>query len=307
MFSFSSDTKKIRIMNLVKKCAVIMVCFFTAFVGVSFSAEAQSDLYNRLQRAERDIQTLSKAVYKGESLPEGMVSGIDDGEKHRAQVDVRLNDLETQIRTLRGQVEQYQYALDTLTSKVQMLETRASAPATPVISQAPVSPAISQNNAVTTLDAPVLTQVQTPVSEQAVVQPNNVNNLAASHDPTGDYERAFSLLKSGDNSGAQKAFSTFIERYPEDNLAGNARYWLGEAYYVQNFYDKAARTFADAYQKSPQGSKAPDNLLKLGLSLAGLGRKEDACVSLSQLDKEFGSTGSAIVRRGEQEATSLGC
>ena len=76
---------------------------------------------------------------------------------------------------------------------------------------------------------------------------------------------------------------------------------------MQNDFGQAARTFAEAYQKAPQGVKAADNLLKLGLSLAGLGRVDDACVSFEQLNKEFGGTSSAIIRRGEQESQKLGC
>ena len=69
---------------------------------------------------------------------------------------------------------------------------------------------------------------------------------------------------------------------PQDYLAGNAQYWMGETYYVRGRYQDAAVTFAEGYQKYPTNSKAPDNLLKLGMSLGQLGKKADACVAFAQ-------------------------
>ena len=70
---------------------------------------------------------------------------------------------------------------------------------------------------------------------------------------------------------------SFIQRYPNDSLAGNAQYWLGETYYVRKDYNNAAAVFAEGYQKYPKGGKAADNLLKLGMALGQLGQKTDAC------------------------------
>lgn len=294
--------------NLIKKQAVSIACFML-FVFVSFDAVAQNDLYNRLSRAERDIETLSRSVYKGEKLPDSMVGGIEDDQKYRAQMDVRMNDLETQIRELRGQVEQFQFSIDNLTSRMQMLETQSlQSPQQGVQQQA--QPTIQYQDPQPTISQPAASEAGGQPSSQSSFDGDvsqSSQNLSAPSQPTEAYEAAFSLLKSGDNAGAEVAFEKFIADHPNDDLANNARYWLGETYYVQNQYDKAARVFAEAYQKAPKGAKAPDNLLKLGLSLSGLGRTDDACVSFGQLDKEFGATSSAIVRRGEQERSKLGC
>src|SRR3546814_16167351 len=77
---------------------------------------------------------------------------------------------------------------------------------------------------------------------------------------------------------AESAFRQFIERHPDGQLTDNARYWLAETYYVRRQYPEAATAFLEGYQKAPAGSKAPDNLLKLGLSLSALQKKQEACV-----------------------------
>lgn len=121
------------------------------------------------------------------------------------------------------------------------------------------------------------------------------------------YERAFSLLKASDFDAAEVEFSRFINDYPDHVLMPNAKYWYGETFYVRGNYEKSARLFAEGYRLYPKGAKAPDNLLKLGMSLAGLGKKDDACVALAQLEKEYAGSAGPVLRRADQEMTKLGC
>jgi tol-pal system protein YbgF len=130
--------------------------------------------------------------------------------------------------------------------------------------------------------------------------------------PTADsaaalYDNAYALLKNKNYDRAQEEFDKFMAEYPTHGLAGNAKYWLGETYYVRGKYDVAARLFAEGYQQYPDGSKTADNLLKLGMALGALGKKEDACIALAQLDKETGANLASVQRRAEQEKTRLGC
>ena len=80
-----------------------------------------------------------------------------------------------------------------------------------------------------------------------------------------------------------------------------------ESFYVRRQYERAARIFAEGYQSYPKSSKAPDNLLKLGLSLGGMGNTHDACVALAQLKKEYASERTPVMRRADQEFSRLGC
>lgn len=291
--------------TIYKKQAVFMACF-TLIMVVASQAFAQSDLYNRLTRAERDIETLSRAVYKGEELPASMTQGVSEEKKFRADTQVRMSDIENEVRSLRGQLEEYQNSVDILTRKVEALEARGVTST----SQSTTPAALEDNNSMTYEQNVVQSSEDTSSQDQAMQDQGQATASLTNqgNDSALDvYQNAFSLLKDGDNPAAEQAFSSFIQNYPNSDLVDNARYWLGEAYYVQNDFGQAARTFAEAYQKAPQGVKAADNLLKLGLSLAGLGRVDDACVSFEQLNKEFGGTSSAIIRRGEQESQKLGC
>ena len=133
------------------------------------------------------------------------------------------------------------------------------------------------------------------------------NLNAASNSAAAVYENAFSMLKSGNHAQAETAFNAFLKAHPNHELVPNAQYWLGETYYVRGAFERAARQFAEGYQKYPKGPKAPDNLLKLGMSLAGMGNKADACVALSQLEGDNFRAAANVQRRARQEMASLGC
>lgn len=125
--------------------------------------------------------------------------------------------------------------------------------------------------------------------------------------PAEDYQAAYRLLQQGDYAAAETALQQFLASHGEHPLASNAQYWLGETYYVRGRYDDAASAFARGYQRFPDGAKAVDNLLKLGMSLARLDRRDDACVALTRIATEFPDGPIAVQRRAESEAERLGC
>ena len=121
------------------------------------------------------------------------------------------------------------------------------------------------------------------------------------------YQYAFGLLQQANYDEAEKALRAFVAQHPTDFLAGNAQYWLGETYYVRGRYDDAALTFAEGYQKYPDNSKAPDDLLKLGMSLGQTGKKSEACVAFAELGKKFPGAPDNVLARVKDEKHRYGC
>ncbi|MBV8493413.1 MAG: tol-pal system protein YbgF [Alphaproteobacteria bacterium] len=121
------------------------------------------------------------------------------------------------------------------------------------------------------------------------------------------YNHAFGLLKQADYPAAEVALKAFVEQHPNDTMAGNAQYWLGETYYTRGRYADAATAFAEGYKRYPKSSKAADELLKLGMSLARANQKQNACIALVQLDHDFPTPGAAIKERAAAEKKRLGC
>jgi tol-pal system protein YbgF len=114
-------------------------------------------------------------------------------------------------------------------------------------------------------------------------------------------------LKQADYPAAEGAMRSFIREHPGTPLAGNAQYWLGETYYARGRYAEAASAFAAGFKNYPRGEKAPDDLLKLGMSLARANQKQNACIAFAQLDHAFPHPGAAIQERAAVERKRLGC
>ncbi len=129
--------------------------------------------------------------------------------------------------------------------------------------------------------------------------------------PTGtaqeQYNYAFGLLRQGDYGEAEQAFNEFIGANQGDPLAGNAQYWLGETYYVRKDWQSAATTFLAGYQKYPKGNKAPDSLVKLGMTLTNLNQKPEACAAFGQFNKEFPQAPVALKQLAQTERGRAGC
>ena len=98
-----------------------------------------------------------------------------------------------------------------------------------------------------------------------------------------------------------------MQQHPKDTLAPAAQYWLGETFYVRKDYTNAAAAFADGYEKYPKSPKGPDFLLKLGMSLANAGQKDNACRAYQRLDRDYPQATSEIRERSGAEKKRLGC
>jgi len=205
----------------------------------------------------------------------------------------RLNQLQQTITMLTGQVEQLQYRNQQLQQQLEKMQAdhdfrleqiekgRGGAPRPP-------SPAPSP--------APA------PPQAHAAAPP-------AAGGAQGEqlYHDAFKLLQDGDYAGAERAFKNFVQRNPNHALAGNAQYWLGETYYARRDYQNAMVSFAEGYKAYKTSPKGPDNLLKLGITLAVLNKKQEACAVFARFNQDYPRATDLQKRRIDQERQKNGC
>lgn len=332
--------QRVREKLLALGCAAIFGIVLTMGLAPP-AASQQSDLQsvlNRLERMQRELSTLQSDFYRGRppsarSAPSSAFAGGSANTAIVARMQVRLDEFESELRNFTGKIEEMNHNINQLNANVKKqvsdLEFRlgvleqgrkmagvAASPGAPVTKAAigggPEVPAgSSQPGVLGTLpvgkaEAPggkKEAKAAKPSTQTAKAPPR----LLPPGTPEEQYKFARSLLIQSDFSNAERSLRAFVTANPKHNLAGNAKYWLGETYYVRNDFGNAARTFAEGYQKYPNSAKAPDNLLKLGLSLVHLGKKRDACATFSRLVKEFPKAPSNILRRTKQERKRNGC
>jgi tol-pal system protein YbgF len=288
----------------------------------------------RLDRIERDMNMLQRQVYRGSSGGAPVPMAPMDSQT-AVNTELRLDQLETQLRGLTGQIEEQNYTIDQLKRRLDQLvgdidlrltdiekgkpggadrQTPAgaqarNAPAPPPAPSAGVAtPAREPGQPGVLGTMPVDRQGNVRPAPAPATAPSSTNTAALPAGTAQDqYNYAFGLLRQADYPAAEQALRAFVQRYPNDPLSANAQYWLGETYYVRKDYNNAAAAFAEGYKRYPQGGKGPDSLLKLGMSLTEIGQKQAACQSYGQLERDYPKASANILERARGERQRLEC
>jgi tol-pal system protein YbgF len=188
------------------------------------------------------------------------------------QLSQRQDAIEAQIRELRGQLEELQNGNDMLRKQ--------------------------QRDLYADLDRRLTALQAASKSAAPAATGGSADASAPGADSGGDqaaYARAFDALKATDYATAITRFRDLLHSYPQSSLAGNAEYWLGEAFYVTHDYDDAIAAFGAVGEQYPQSPKVPDALLKLGLTQLDQNKPAEARTTLKQVVQRFPGSDAAKI------------
>jgi tol-pal system protein YbgF len=355
--------------SLAARLSVVLLLAGTALPASVTSSWAQdAQTLDRINRLERDLQTLQRQVYRGGTPPASTSSGGSltdtgtDGSSAANRLNARIDELENQIRQMTGRFEEVEFAssqanrrIDKLvedvdfrlnqlerggaqpqpgqaTGSVEQVRPNAQQQGLPTATTNPPANVARGSTSSTPGQAPTREGVlgsmpadaqgrPLPNTAGAPAQPAQQNQTLAARaapspsakgklpagTPQERYNYAYKLLVQSDYADAESAFREFLGAHPQDALAGNAQYWLGETYYVRGQYEPAAQAFLQGYQGYPKGAKAPDSLLKLGMSLSAMKKNPEACAALGQLGKDFPSAPPHVKDAATRERGKIGC
>ena len=125
--------------------------------------------------------------------------------------------------------------------------------------------------------------------------------------PEKQYEFAMSFMQVGDYNTSERAFREFININSEHELAGNAQYWYAETFRIRQLYTDAASAYLEGYQKYPKGEKAPINLLRLGVSLVQMGEKDQGCLMITGVKKQYPKANQSVLQKAQYEEKKFDC
>ena len=256
-----------------------LFCLMLLGWGIPAWADLQTDMMNdKIDRLDREMTLLQKKVFgqgtikmeNGTVLPADIYTQLEEQNRIIADLTAKTEELTNQVAVLKEQMDKMQADTDL---RFQEKEEKTD-------------------------DKPDTKAEKS--AEKADVKVEKLTDKEA-------YDKAYNLLIKAKYPEAEQAFIAFLKDYPESNLVGNANYWLGETYYVRGQYEVAAGIFSDGLTKYEKSTKAPDNLLKLGLTMANLNKKEDACGFFKLMPEQFPKAGATLKQRAEQEAKKLAC
>jgi tol-pal system protein YbgF len=204
----------------------------------------------------------------------------------------QIAQLRTELQALRSQVEELQQQNEQLrnSARVQYLDLDSRV----MRLEGGGAPA---SGAPALIDVPAAdASASTPPASAASARPAAgaaTGTVAPVASEQASYDAAFAHLKAGDYAAAARAFDAFLRDYPAGAFAPNARYWLGESYYVTQNYRLALPQFQAIVEQHPQHDKAPGALLKVGLTHQGLKDFSAAERALREVTQRYPNTDAA--------------
>ena len=99
----------------------------------------------------------------------------------------------------------------------------------------------------------------------------------------------------------------FIDTNNKHDLAGSAQYWYAETFRIRQLFQDAATAYLDGYEKYPNSSKAPINLLKLGVSLVQIGEKDQGCSMITGVSKQYPKANQSVLQKAKYEEKKFDC
>ena len=313
-----------RIMFVKLKQNIISLIIIFAFSSNYILAEEEEiflkAISDQIQVITKDLKTLEKAVYQKSdvvSLKSTSLSSDGLNEDIMTKHLLKLNEIEDQFRMLTNKFEEVNFKLDKLSTRVTKiqsdnqlrfsdLENSESIKTDKKQTKLPGSSKPQDFGAAPgyqTSNLPKEQSINSVESAKTVIaeEPERRDSILPDKPADQQYEFAVSFMKIGDYETAEFALKEFIDKNKDHDLAGSAQYWYGETFRIRQLYSDAATAYLDGYQNYPKSKKAPDNLLKLGITMVQLGEKDQGCKMISGLKKEYPKASKSVLQKAQYE------
>ena len=283
---------------------------------------------DQIQVITKDLKTLEKAVYQKSDISASTTlnSIKSDGlnEDILTKHLLKLNEIENQFRQLTNKFEEVNFKLDKLSTRVTKIQSDSQLRFSDLENGTNNAPKVKQQVTLPgstrpqdfgaapgyqTSNLPKEQSINSIETAQTVVtqKPEKKESLLPNKPAEEQYEFAVSFMKIGDYETAEFALKEFIDKNKDHDLAGNAQYWYGETFRIRQLYSDAATAYLDGYQNYPKSKKAPDNLLKLGMTMVQLGEKDQGCKMISGLKKEYPKAAKSVLQKAQYEQKKFKC
>jgi len=314
-----------------KKKFLLKFLIILFFANISFAQQQDKtiELLDKLEKIQKDIQTLEKAVYsKNATLPASDNAVVNEALTRQL---TKISELEKQIQQMTSKYEENNYKIQQLSDRLNKISNDNQLRLQQLESNKAINDKVNPAKEVTVEKSTIVNKSQKNIlNSESVNEDENIikekpvqaediklkekektnkpkTKILPKASIADQYKYAMNLMKSGDFEKAEVAFKEFVDTHSKHELAGNAQFWYAETFYIRQLYDDAAAAFLEGYQKYPKSSKAPENLLKLGVTLAEIGELEQGCKIIINLKKAYPMTDASILQKSSYEKKRFNC
>jgi len=279
-----------------------------------------------LEIIQKDLKTLEKAVYSDSVISSSTIEFDQNAEDVLTRHLLKLSEIEGQFKELTNKFESINFKLDKLSSRLskvqadnqmrfQQLEDSKELVSKPKEVENKILPGSSEPQDLGSISYKDTATNETTQQTQSVDTTSTVvsevvqteEKILPNETPEKQYEFATSFLKVGDYNTAERAFREFVITNSDHELAGSAQYWYAETFRIRQLYTDAASAYLEGYQKYPKGEKAPINLLKLGVSLVQIGEKDQGCLMITGVQKQYPKANQSVLQKAKYEEKKFEC
>ena len=314
-------------LKLYKIILPVIIIFFANSILAEEEEIYLKAISDQIQVITKDLKTLEKAVYQKSDVaslkPSSSVSNDGLNEDIMTKHLLKLNEIEDQFRELTNKFEEVNFKLDKLSTRVTKIQSDAQLRFSDLENGSISTTSEKQQTlpgstkpqdfgaapAYQTSNLPKEQAINSVESAQTVIaeEPETRETLLPDKPAEEQYEFAVSFMKIGDYETAEFALKEFIDKNKDHDLAGSAQYWYGETFRIRQLYSDAATAYLDGYQNYPKSRKAPDNLLKLGITMVQLGEKDQGCKMISGIKKEYPKANKSVLQKAQYEQKKFKC
>ena len=294
-----------------------------------------------IELIQKDLRTLERAVYSedfssNQDSDENLNNIDQNSEEVLTRHLLKLSEIEKQFQDLTNRFEEINFKLDKLSSRLSKVQADNQLRFQQLEEGNIINNNIGENQQLTSTseqnEEKMLPGSSEPQDLGSIsykdTETNLENQITQSVESTGtvvtetyqaeekilpetsadkQYEFATSFLKVGDYNTAERAFREFVITNPEHELAGSAQYWYAETFRIRQLYTDAASAYLEGYQKYPKSEKAPINLLKLGVSLVQIGEKDQGCLMILGVKKQYPDATQTVLQKAKYEEKKFEC
>tara|TARA_B100000945_G_scaffold315958_1_gene316021 strand:- start:530 stop:1510 length:981 start_codon:yes stop_codon:yes gene_type:complete len=314
------------------KVFFVLILSILTFYNANSEEEEQKQIYDQIERISKDLKTLESAFYKTSEIKTSKPRTENINEDILTRHLLKLNEIEEQFRELTNKYEEINFKIDKLSNRVTKIQsdnqlrfsdleqgspsTTSSERGTKTASKKTNLPGTDQPKdlgRISDEDMNINTKVQKTQSVETAglvvteKAKKTESLLPKNKSAEEQYNFAVSFIKVGDYETAEYALREFIDTNKDNTLAGSAQYWYGETFRIRQLYQDAAAAYLDGYQNYPKSKKAPINLLKLGTTLVQLGEKEQGCLMIKGVKKEYPKASKSVLQKAEYEKKKFKC